>query len=376
MVYNQTYLPVPAMTRWRAGLRFPLPVEIDTSTGVATLNPSQIRTLAGAFDPAWTPVLDLHAPAATAPPATQLRRDVAAFLAHETTTLGRGIALGARALTNPLAELPFVRETFHQLGANAFDVALAFMDSLVNRDVGMLAAQRGGAAVLSEIRHALAAAPAGIGAARQASLTRANAMLGRVAGVAAQAAPVAARARPVKSVTVDTVKLDGSTHNPPGEVSAASAVFSQCNVRLVQGADRTATPAQTVAWLGPNKRLATSGTCGSATAEERRMFGQATAQFGLTGRIRVFFPAAFTGQGAGVDGYSIPAFCATGASAALRGMAVMSNAATTDVLAHELGHILTNQGRHHAGSNLMNASSGPQDVRLDNPQCNRIYRNS
>jgi hypothetical protein len=288
--------------------------------------------------------------------------------------LGRGIALGARAVTNPQAELPFIRETFRQLGASAFDVALAFMDNLVNRDVGMLAAQQGGAAVLSEIRHALAAAPAAIDTARQASLTRANAMLGRVAGIATRAPPVAARARPVKPVTIDTVKLDGSTHNPSAEVSAASAVFAQCNVRLVHSADKTATPAQTVAWLGPDKRLA-SADCGSASAEERRMFGQATAQFGLTGRLRTFYPAVFTGQGAGVDGFSVPAFCATGARAPLRGMVVMGNTATTDVLAHEIGHILTNAG-HHAGSNLMNPSSRPRDVRLDNPQCNRIYHNA
>src|SRR4029450_5842607 len=51
VVYNQPYLPVPAMTNWRAGFRFPLPVEVDPVTGVATLHPLQIRGLAGAFDP-------------------------------------------------------------------------------------------------------------------------------------------------------------------------------------------------------------------------------------------------------------------------------------------------------------------------------------
>ncbi len=201
-------------------------------------------------------------------------------------------------------------------------------------------------------------------------------MIGRVAGVAAQAAPVTARARAVKSVSVDTVKLDGSTHNPSGDVSAASAVFPQCNVRLVHAGNHTATAAQTIAWLGANKRLATAATCGSASAEERRMVGQATALFGLTGRIRIFSPEDFTGQGATTDGFSVPAFCATGARASMRGMVVMSNRASTDVVAHEIGHVLTNQARHHAGSNLMNATSGPQDVRLDNPQCNRIYRNA
>src|SRR5439155_6130630 len=43
LVYNQTYLEVPpalppSMKKWRAGLRLPLPVEIDETTHVATLN--------------------------------------------------------------------------------------------------------------------------------------------------------------------------------------------------------------------------------------------------------------------------------------------------------------------------------------------------
>jgi hypothetical protein len=66
LVYNQTYLPVPAMTNWRAGLRLPLPAEIDPVTGVTTLHPLQIRGLASAFDPAWAPLLQRGAAAAVA----------------------------------------------------------------------------------------------------------------------------------------------------------------------------------------------------------------------------------------------------------------------------------------------------------------------
>src|SRR5262249_47922194 len=52
LVYNQTYLaalalPAPAMSGWRAGLRLPLPVEIDEASGVGTVNPDLIRALAG-----------------------------------------------------------------------------------------------------------------------------------------------------------------------------------------------------------------------------------------------------------------------------------------------------------------------------------------
>ena len=144
LVYNRTYLPVPTMTNWRAGLRFPLPVEVDALTGIATLHGMVIQQLASGFDPTWLPKLDSRATAVTAVPAATLRADVTAFLARETTALARGIHLGARAMTNALAERPFVREVFRQLGPASFDVALAFMDNLVNREVSVLAAQRDG----------------------------------------------------------------------------------------------------------------------------------------------------------------------------------------------------------------------------------------
>ncbi|MCA1552909.1 MAG: DUF4157 domain-containing protein, partial [Chloroflexi bacterium] len=87
LVYNQTYLPVPAMTNWRSGLRFPLPVEIDPGTGVATLHPLLIQNLATGCDPVWLPLLDRRATATTAPAAATVQADVAAFLTREPTAL-------------------------------------------------------------------------------------------------------------------------------------------------------------------------------------------------------------------------------------------------------------------------------------------------
>lgn len=195
LVYNQTFLPVPAMTNWRSGLRFPLPVEIDETTGVATLHPTQIRQLASAFNPVWERFLYVHAGATTVPSAATLQSDVAEFLRQETTVLSRGIHLGARALTNAVAELPFIRETFVQLGNDAFEVALAFMDNLVNREIELLAAQQDGAAILAEIGTALAAAPTSLPVEQQVRLDRANQMIGRVADVRAIAPPAAIPSR-------------------------------------------------------------------------------------------------------------------------------------------------------------------------------------
>lgn len=373
LVYNQTYLPVPAMTNWRSGLRFPLPVEIDEATGVATLHPLQIRALAGAFDPAHAPLLDLRAPATTAPPAATLAADVTAFLARETTASARGIHLGARALTNAVAELPFIREAFRQLGAASFDVALAFMDNLVNREVELLAAQRDGAAILAEIRAALAAAPATPTPDQKSSLDRANLMLGRVAGVAAVAPPAAARGRAVRTVTIDTVRLDGSTHTPSVDVAVANAILAQCDVRLAHGIDATATPAETTAWLGGDTDLRASPSCGMVTGEERSLFRDATARFGLTARIRAFFIATYSGY-AGALAYSVPPYCATGPASAVRGMAVIQNASGRGDLAHEAVHILQNSGTHLPAPNLMSAD--PVAVALNNTQCRAVYNNA
>lgn len=372
LVYNQYYLPVPSMTNWRSGLRFPLPVEIDEVTGVATLHPLQIRALAGAFDPAWVPQLDLRASATAHPLAATLAADVTAFIARETTALARGVHLGALALTNAVAELPFIQETFRQLGSASFDVALEFMDNLVNTEIGILAAQRDGAAILAEIRTVLAAAPAAPTADQRASLDRANRMLGLVAGAAAAAPPMAARRLAEKTVTIDTVKLDGANHDPATDMAVANAILTQCNVRVARGVDATATPIETTTWLGGNTDLRASSSCGTATLEESRLFRNASTRFGLSGRIRAFFVATYSGYSGGLA-YSVPPYCATGAASAVRGMVIIQNASNRGDLAHEAVHILQNSGTHLPAPNLMSAD--PVAAALNNVQCTAIYRN-
>ncbi|MDQ5822140.1 MAG: DUF4157 domain-containing protein, partial [Actinomycetota bacterium] len=238
LVYNQYYLGGPPMPNWRAGLRCPLPVEIDEVTGMATVNLDVIRLLAASFDPAWTPALDQRATSSAAPPAATVTADVTAFLAAEPTALARGAHLAARAMTNAQVAAPFVRETFVQLGAGGVEVALQMLDWLVNREVSLLAAQRDGAAILAIVQGVIAgAAPAGLSAAQQASLVRANAMLARVAGAAAAAPSAAVPTRAEKTVTIDTVKLAGSAFAPSTHVAVLNAIYAQCNVRFAHGVD-------------------------------------------------------------------------------------------------------------------------------------------
>ena len=373
-VFNQYYLTVPAMARWRAGLRVPLPVRIDDATHTGILHPLNIRALATGFDPAWLPVLDQRAASSAAPPAATVTADATAFLAANPDALGRGIALGARVVTNATAELPFIREVFVQLAGAGFDVALQFMDNLVNREVDLLAAQANGAAVLAVIRTALAAAPAAPTAAQTASLTRANLMLGRVAGAPAAAGPTATRTQAEKTVTIDTVKLDGSNRDPALDVALANGILAQCNVRLVHGKNEIATPAETTAWIGAD-RSCTGGLCGGASTEERALMTGATARFGLTSRLRAFYMVDI---GSHARAESFPPYCATGGGAVALNMIKLTNTASGKTLGHESGHILLNSGTHPAGStNVMSpTNTAPLGETFTDAQCSTLYANA
>jgi hypothetical protein len=372
IVYNQHYLGLPSMTSWAAGLRFPLPVEIDETTGVATVSPATIRTLAGRFHPAWATALDTRAPATTAPPAATVTADVAGFLAANPSDVARGMHLAARALTNASAALPIVIETFVQLaGAGAFDVALTFMDTLVNRGMGILARQRDGSAILTVIRNNLASLPPTPTPGQTASLNRANVMFGLIASVRPSGRPADRPVRPEKSVTIDTVKLAGSSHNPTTQVQVANAIYAQCNVHFVHGANRTATDAQTTGWIGADRNVAVAPACGAVSGEESALYGGINATFGFGSRMRAIFARDFTGYAA--SGYSLPPYCATGAAAPFVNHLIVANSGDTSTLAHELGHILLNSGGHPAGT-IMEPRPRPNEITAG--QCATIYANA
>ncbi|HEY1164414.1 MAG TPA: DUF4157 domain-containing protein [Chitinophaga sp.] len=374
LMYNDTYLPVPAMTNWRAGLRFPLPIELNGTVG--TLHPLQIKGLAGTFDPRNAALLDRQAPGAAAgPPGRSIPQEVTAFLAAEPSALGRGIALMARALTNTQAELPFIQEAFRQTaGPAAFDMALGFMHDLVNREVAVLAAQRDGNAILTEIRNALAAAPAAPTADQQQNLTRANTMLAAAAPAPALAPPRAARNRAEKTVTIDTLQLEGSTKNIATDFAVANAIYSQCNIRVVQGVN--AGPPQppgptTRTLLGGDTDLRSANSCGSPSAEETRMIRDGSAAAGFNARFRAFYVATFSGINAAA--YA----CRAGLSPhpLLRNTLILKNTADTATLAHELGHILFNSP-HTAAPTLMDPTptgANTQVPAISDAHCTQAY---
>lgn len=374
LVYNRFHLGLPSMTSWRAGLNFPLPAEIDTSTGMTTVNDLQIHALATGFDPAWTPLLDTRATAVAAVPAATLTADVTAFLAANPTALARGIHLGTRASTNPIEALPFVRETFRQLGASGLDVALAFVDNLLAPALRRIADQQDGGTILVIVSNAIYSGRPALTPAEQATANRVDSAF--IMG-ASTPPPGAARTQPLKTITVDTIKLDGSTHNPATDVQVASAILSQCNVRVQHGVNATARPGETTTWLRDTD-LHSNNNCDGPSREERTLFTGASAAHGFGARFRAFFPATFTG----VNGSGYSCIASDTPHRLMRNTAVIQNDADTDSLAHELGHILINLGPHtRTGLMSPRPASNPANPtwRIDeisDRHCTRLYNNA
>ncbi|MGH9836398.1 MAG: eCIS core domain-containing protein [Blastocatellia bacterium] len=174
-----------------------------------------------------------------------------------------------------------------------------------------------------------------------------------------------------RTFNVDMVSLDGSTRPPIADLDFANTVFSQCCVRFAFAGGGSESAPRTTALLGGDTDLDNTGPCGSATVEETGLFSGATADFGLSSAIRIFYVASLS---SGDRAYSIPAFCATGASAGLSGMAAVSNSAMPRSLTHELGHILLNSGVHPADTNnLMNPTNTATGEQLETmAQCATI----
>jgi hypothetical protein len=179
LVYNRYYLAVPSMTEWKAGVRFPLPIEVDPVTAERRLHPDLVVAWAGTFDPAWDPLLDVPPQSPAAPDQQAMEEAARIFLQENADRTARGIHLSAAAMRNAREAEPLVREVFRQAAGDAFDLALAFMDQLVIHQFDLLASQVPGQAIIDAIRNALASAPANPSAAQQASLARANRLLNR-----------------------------------------------------------------------------------------------------------------------------------------------------------------------------------------------------
>jgi hypothetical protein len=176
-----------------------------------------------------------------------------------------------------------------------------------------------------------------------------------------------------KTVSVDFVRLSGSTGSPATDLAGANTVYKKCCVEFTQGANPSPeSEADTKSWLGGDTDAKVTPDCGTVDPEEKKMYDEATKKHKLSSRIRVFYVRTFSGS-AGA-GYSIPRYCASGPAAPYEGHVVLQNTASnsTNPLAHEIGHILLDSGNHGTDPNLMAPSGGTE---LSDEQCKTAYNN-
>jgi hypothetical protein len=178
----------------------------------------------------------------------------------------------------------------------------------------------------------------------------------------------------VRTVSIDFVTLNGATTSATTELAAANQLYQGCCIQFVAGA----TPPQeslatTQGWLGGDTDVKVAPNCGAVDAEEKNMYDEATKAHALSSRVRVFLVQTFSGYASA--GYSLPPFCAKGSASAYVNHAVLQNSvsATTNPLAHELGHILLNSGTHSTAPNLMGPSGGTV---LSPTDCATCYSNA
>ena len=156
----------------------------------------------------------------------------------------------------------------------------------------------------------------------------------------------------VRTITVDSVRLHGSTLSPATEIAAANTVYAGSCVRFRAGATPPReSQATTESWLGGDTDVNASGiTCAGTTVEEKRIYDRATQAHSLSIRMRVFFVRTFSGYGGA--GFSRPPYCAGGGYA---NHVILQNSSSTSInpLAHEFGHILLNSGNHTTAPNLL-----------------------
>jgi Domain of unknown function (DUF4157) len=238
--FNAPALGLPGMTGWRSGFRVMLPVEIDAGRSIAIVYPALLRRLASSFPAAQVGVLGRPSGLTIQPTAPVLAQQATDFLAANPSTVERGNALGTLALGNASASYLLVEEILGRLGAEAFEVALAFAENLAQPEIDVLAAQRDGSTILAAISRTLSAPPGELGEPDQGALGRARAKL--LAGIAVPARPTPGRAcelGPARDVAIQPVffRDDAKDRHPtggsfPGRMDVARQVWAKVGVML------------------------------------------------------------------------------------------------------------------------------------------------
>ncbi len=246
MVFNEGHLqmtadPATSFKEFRAGMRFPLPVLIDTA-GEWQVNPAAIEQMASRFDPAWKPFLDQKPRAAVVP--ADVKAEVDKFLIDYPTTSARAVRLEVLIFTNPTEALPIVQEVFARNGMG-YELALELMSGIVNHQVGLLASLPEGHKILQTLFQAVSTAPPAAAAPVLEAVKRALGMLQPhvVPKLAANPATVAPRG--TGGTETSKIAISGLAPNAAVAAPAVTAVsFSGGHQHDVNRPVGTITPAR------------------------------------------------------------------------------------------------------------------------------------
>jgi hypothetical protein len=184
----------------------------------------------------------------------------------------------------------------------------------------------------------------------------------------------------MKTVSIDLIKLRGSTQTPATDLTLANTIYRKCCVQFVKGQEPPVPNDLSNTWLGGDTDVRVANTCGSVEAEQKAMFDGAASTFGLSSRMRAFYVQSFSNYDA--VAFSFPPRCATGDAAPYVNHIIIQDTENDDTLAHELGHILLNSYEHdgidHPGdtNNLMTAGGRRTGSEIDDSQCKIIYNNA
>jgi len=183
-----------------------------------------------------------------------------------------------------------------------------------------------------------------------------------------------------KTITVDLIKLRGSSRTPATDLAEANKIYKKCCVQFTVGQDKAPPKDKSDAWLGGDTDLnATGVTCSDVTAEEKAVYDGATNEYKLSSRMRAFYVQTFSGYEA--RAFSRPEYCAKGTASSYANHLLVNNTAASDTLAHEFGHILLNNEDHQgidnpSDTNNLMFAPGRTGSELDASQCKKIYNNA
>lgn len=181
-------------------------------------------------------------------------------------------------------------------------------------------------------------------------------------GATSQVPQVGSPAAPKRTLRIFPISVGASSRNPYPDIQRASAVWAQCNVKVV-GEIGMCIDGAALDLQEPKGVLNEYSNPSSPTTEEQALLAKKATSAGAV-------PAYYVPRmSAGSRGESFwPAVSPTSA-------VVISDSAASDSLAHELGHVLLNDGGHHSDPDNLMASGGIRNVgvdKLDAGQCGKL----